>query len=135
MLLRWVRAPPMPGIGCLGKFCIRCPGNLEIRIFGFPVIRIFGNLEVRKSENPDFRISENPKCRYSDFRNSGNFKNPDFRIFRFPGFSENRQIQKSSKKASDVEFAYVALPLKSMVIEKGLRNLQKQRRVHFTLKT
>ena len=118
MFLRWVRRHPMPGIGCLGKFYIRCLGNRKIRIFGFPEIRIFGNLQVRKSENPDFRISENPDFRKPGFRKSGKIKNPDFRIFRFSGFSENRKIQKSGKKASDVEFAYVEFPLKSMVIWK-----------------
>ena len=72
-------------------------------------------MEVRKSENLDFQISENPDFRKSDFRKSGKPENPDFRIFRFSGFSENRKIQKSGKKASDVEFAYVEFPLKSMV--------------------
>ena len=108
----------MPGIGCLGKFYIRCLGNRKIRIFGFPEIRIFGNLEVRKSENLDFQISENPDFRKSDFRKSGKPENPDFRIFRFSGFSENRKTQKSCKKASDVEFAYVEFPLKNMVIQR-----------------
>ena len=37
-------------------------------------------------------------------------------MFRFPGFSENREIHKSGKKASDVEFVYVEFPLRNMVI-------------------
>ena len=102
------------------KILHRCLGNRKIRIFGFSEIRIFGNLEVRKSENPDFRISGNPNFRKSDFRKSGKSLNSDFRIFRFPGFSENRKIQKSGKKASDVEFAYVELPLKSRLIDTEL---------------
>ena len=85
----------------------------EFRKFGASEI---GIPEFRKSENLDFQISENPDFRKSDFRKSGKPENPDFRIFRFSGFSENRKIQKSGKKASDVEFAYVEFPLKSMVI-------------------
>ena len=77
-------------------------------------------MEVRKSENPDFQIFENPDFRKSDFRKSGSPENPDFWIFRFSGFSENRKIQKSCKKASDVEFAYVEFPLKSTVIPLAL---------------
>ena len=42
MFLRWVRRHPMPGIGCLGKFYIRCPGKRKTWIFGFSEIRIFG---------------------------------------------------------------------------------------------
>ena len=67
MFLRWVRTPLMPGIGCLGKFYIRCPGIQKIGIFRFPEIRIFGDSEVRKSENRDFRIPGHPEFRKSDF--------------------------------------------------------------------
>ena len=111
----------MPGIGCIGTTCgapeigksgfsefqksgfpeIWKSGHLKIRILGFPEIRIFGN-----------RISENPE-------------NPELRIFKhfiFPDFREIGQSKKS-KKASNVEFAYVEFPLKSMVIDMCMRNL------------
>ena len=94
---RWIRTPPMPGIGCLGKFYIRCPG---IGKSGLSDFRKSGFSEIRKSRNPtiwifgflDFRIFGN--------RNSGipeNPKKPDVQVFRFSGFSENRKFQKSGK--------------------------------------
>ena len=116
MFLRWVRTPPMPGIGCLGKFYIRCPGNPKIGIFRFPEMPVFGDLEVGKSENPDFWISGNPDFRKSDFWNSEKPETSDFQVFRFSGVSENRNVEKSGKNASDVEFAHVEFPLQSMVI-------------------
>ena len=88
LFLRWVWTPPMPGIGCLGKFYIRCPGYRKIGIFRFPEIRISGDLEVQKSENRDFRIPRNPGFRKPDFWNSGKPENPDFRVFWFSGSSE-----------------------------------------------
>ena len=43
-------------------------------------------------------------------------RNSVFWVFRFSGCSENREIKKSGKKASDVEFTYVEFPLRSKVI-------------------
>ena len=93
----------------------------------------------RKSEHRDFRDSVNPdfwrfgspeicKSGVSDFRNSDFRKigNPKICFFRFPVFPDFRRIdkiQKSCKKATDVDFAYVGFPLKSMVTEKHRQSL------------
>ena len=61
------------------------------------MIRIFRNRISEIPENPEILM-----FRYSDFL-----------------FSENREIQKSVKNASDVEFAYVEFRLKSMVIRRA----------------
>ena len=98
MFLWWVRTPPMPGIGCPGKFYIRCPRNRKIGISGYLGISMFGELEVRKSENPDLGIPGIPDFRKSDFWNSGKPENQDCQRSRYSGFSENQDIQKSSKK-------------------------------------
>ena len=79
----------------------------------------FGNLEFLKSENPYFRTSGNSDFRKPAFQKSGTSKNPEFQISDVPDFSKNRKIQKSGKKAPNVEFAYVEFPLKSMVIRKS----------------
>ena len=112
-----------------GSGGIRCPASdasenstsdkLDTRKFGFSDSRKSGFSEIWKSGNLKtriFRVSENPDFRKSEFRKSGESENPEFRIFRFSGFSENRKTPKPGKKASDVEFAYVEFPLKSMEI-------------------
>ena len=89
----------------------------EIRKFGFSDFRESGFSVIwnaRKSGNPDVRISEHP-----DFRKVGKIPNPDSQIFQCFGFSGNRKNQKSGKKASDVEFAYVEFPLRNMVIDQA----------------
>ena len=87
LFLRWVWTPPMPGIGCLGKFYIRCPGNLEIRTSGKPDFRKSGIPEVWKS-----------RCSGLGNRTSRNLGISKIRIVRFsfrcPRLSGNRTSQK-----------------------------------------
>ena len=87
-------------------------GGIRCRASDAPENSTADASETGKSGFSDFRKS--------DFRKSGKPENQDFRMFRFSGFSENRKIPKSGKKASDVEFAYVEFPLKSMVIISSL---------------
>ena len=75
----------------------QCP-HPDIRIFGYSEIRKSGNLKIRISE-----MWEDTKIRI-------------FSVFRFSVVVENRKIQTSGEKASDVEIAYVASPLKGIVI-------------------
>ena len=87
---------------------------------GFSDFRKSGFSEIRKSgksENSDFRIQE---IRNFGNRNSEIPENPKIRIFGCSDFPVFRKMQKSInpvKMASDVEFAYVELPIRNMVME------------------
>ena len=108
MFLRWLRTPPMPGIGCPGTFYIRCPGNRKIGIFRSPE-----NPDFQKSGHLEIWISGFPEIRIFGNRNSEipeNQKIPDLQVFRLHRISGNRKNQQSGKKASDVEFADVEFP-------------------------
>ena len=100
MFLRWVWTSPMPGIGCFGKFCIRCPGNRKIAIFRFPEIRIS---EIRKSGNLKIQIFGFPEIRISRYS--------DFQFFF--GKSGN---PKNGKNVIGCRICLCGIPLKSMVI-------------------
>ena len=89
------------------------PKFREIGISENPDCRRFGSPEIRKSGYSDSRKSGLSEFGFLKFLKNGN---PFFRAFWFSAFSEHRNIQQSGKKASDVEFAHVEFPLKSMVI-------------------
>ena len=95
------------------QFYIRCPGNRKIGIFGNPDFRRFRSPDIWKSGFSDSRKSRFSEIGFPE-KNLGFSENNQ--VFRFPGFSENRKIQKSCKKTSDVEFACVEFPVRNMVI-------------------
>ena len=101
-----------PMVSCLLGNCFHCTTIRHLH----PIFTALGSSRMWRRKNPDVPRCGSPGIRKSGFLKIRFLKIRIIRHSDFPDFPENRNIQKSGKKASDVEFAYVELPLLSRVI-------------------